>query len=78
MRNFCGTESEIWAGFGLDGIAEIKNWATYEQLLRAFFHGLMGKKIILKIVVHLGTKNLYQMKGRKTDLLLKNLIMNLK
>ena len=57
---------------------EIKNWATYEQLLRAFFHGLMGKKIILKIVVHLGTKNLYQMKGRKTDLLLKNLIMNLK
>jgi hypothetical protein len=34
-RHFYGTENEIWACFGLDGITEKKNWADYEQLLRA-------------------------------------------
>ena len=30
-----GTEIEIWAGFGPVGNTEKKNWADYEQLLRA-------------------------------------------
>ena len=37
VSNFDGTKIKIWAGFGLVGITEKKNWADYEQLLRAFF-----------------------------------------
>jgi hypothetical protein len=33
--------------FGLVGISKRKNWATYEPLLRAFFHVFMGKKKFL-------------------------------
>ena len=37
MGNFFGTGVEVWAGFGLVGITEKKNWANYEQLLRLVF-----------------------------------------
>ena len=35
--NFCGTEMEIWAGFGTVGSTEKKNWADYEHFLSAVF-----------------------------------------
>jgi hypothetical protein len=38
VSNFYGTEIEIWAGFGpLDNTEKKKNWADYEQFLRAVF-----------------------------------------
>ena len=36
-HNFCGTEIEIWAGFGSVGSTEKKNLADFEQRFRAFF-----------------------------------------
>ena len=47
MRNFYGTEIEIWAGFGPVGNTEKKIGADYEQLLRVFFHVFRGEKIII-------------------------------
>ena len=42
-RHFCGTENEIWAGFGL--VAVLKKMGTdYEQLLRVFFSCFQGQK----------------------------------
>ena len=53
MSNFYGTEIEIWAGFGPVGNTEKKNWADYEQLLRAVFLCFQGQlfKFFLNIVV---------------------------
>ena len=46
--DFYGTGIEIWAGFGLAGISEIKNiWANYEQHLRLVFSSFRGEKDIL-------------------------------
>ena len=42
--NFYGTEIEIWAGFGPVGNTEKKNWADYEQLLRAVFSCFQEQK----------------------------------
>jgi hypothetical protein len=36
-RDFYGTESEIWAGFGPVGNTEKKIGVDYKQLLSAFF-----------------------------------------
>jgi hypothetical protein len=44
VSNFYGTKIEIWAGFGPVGSSEKKNCGDYEQLVRAFFHGFIGKK----------------------------------
>ena len=37
MGDFYGTGIEIWAGLGLVGITEKKNWADYEQVLSPVF-----------------------------------------
>ena len=44
VGDFYGTGIEIWAGFGPVGITEKKNWADYEQLLRADFSCFQGQK----------------------------------
>ena len=45
---FYGTEIEIWAGFGPVVIIE-KNWADYEQLLRALkLHKIKAKRNLKK------------------------------
>ena len=66
MSNFYGTEIEIWTVLGLFGNTE-KNWADYEQLLRAdfsCFHGQKKIKFFLKYCsIH--TKKLHKMKARK-------------
>ena len=43
MSNFHGANIEIWTGFGPVGNTE-KNWADYEQLLRALFLCFHGQK----------------------------------
>jgi hypothetical protein len=43
-NNFFVTDIEIWAGFGPVGSIEIKFWANYERLLRAFFSCFHGQK----------------------------------
>ena len=43
MKDFYGTEIEIWAGFGPVGINEKKIWVDYEQLLRQL-HKMKLKK----------------------------------
>ena len=43
-RHFCGTENEIWAGFGPVGTTEKKMEVNYEQLLRAVFSCFQGQK----------------------------------
>ena len=44
-RHFCGTENEIWAGFGPVGILLKKKLGyDYEQLLRVFFFMFSGAK----------------------------------
>ena len=43
VSNFYGTEIEIWAGFGPVGSTK-KNWADYEQPLRAVFSCFQGQK----------------------------------
>ena len=53
MSNVCGTEIEIWAGFGSVGNTEKKIGADYEQLLRAFFSCFQGQKNIAKILENL-------------------------
>ena len=44
MGDLYGTGIEIWAGFGLVGITEKKNWAGHEQLFRPLFQVFMAKK----------------------------------
>ena len=48
MSNFYGKEIEIWAGFGPVGNTK-KNWADYEQLLKAVFSCFQGQKKTFKI-----------------------------
>ena len=43
-RHFYGTVNVIWAGFGSVGNTEKKVKADCEQLLKAVFYVLMGKK----------------------------------
>ena len=54
MSNFYGIEVEIWSGFGPVGnTGKNKNWADYEQHLRAGFSDFMAKfffKFLLKIL----------------------------
>ena len=61
MGDFYGIGIEIWAGFGLVGITEGKNWADNEQLLRAVFscfHGSIGT---------MRTKKLHKMMLKKIN-----------
>ena len=44
MRNFYGTENEIWAGFGPVGNTEKKIGADYDHFLRVFFSCFQGQK----------------------------------
>ena len=43
VSNIYGTEIEIWTGFRLVGNT-VKNWANYEQLMRAVFSCFYGQK----------------------------------
>ena len=51
MRNFYGTEIEIWADFGPVGNTGKQIWADYEQLSRAgFFLCFHGQRFFFNIV----------------------------
>jgi hypothetical protein len=43
VRNFYGTEIEIWGGLGPVGNPE-KKWADYEPILSGFFSCFHGQK----------------------------------
>ena len=59
MGDFYGTGIDIWAGFGMIGIAEkIKIWADYKPLLDYFFKVFMGKKELK--VCSVRTKKLHE------------------